>query len=729
MRLVLFLSTLLCVYAVDTKTWEQGSMEDFDQGTLQHLSLSSDGRLAVAPRSSEVFDASVAVLWSVARDSKGTLYTGGGSLGGARAKLFSIDSQGRGKVLAELDGIAVQAIAIDRQDRVYAATSPDGKVYRIDPSKDAAGKADVFYDPKTKYIWALAFAKNGDLYVATGDRGEIHRVTPAGVGSVFFRTEEAHARSMVVDASANLDTIIVGTEPSGLILRVSLAGQGFVLYQAPKREITAVAVGPDGAIYAAGAGNRTATPVQAPTAVVAPPPQPPAQTPTAPGTIQLSPVLAPQGPAILTSQAVTGGSEIYRIQADGYPRRIWSHAQDLVYALAFDAQGKLLAGTGNRGNLYRIDSDYSYTRLLNVEPTQITGLLRAPDGRIYAATGNIGKVIAVGPERGASGIFESDVLDAGGFSYWGRVGKQPETSSGSAAGIVIETRSGNLGRAQRNWSAWAPLTQMPQSRVTSPPARFLQYRATLNGTAELSDVGIAYQMKNVAPVIAQVEITPPNYRFPAPLGLATTTPSPTLTLPPIQRRVTPAPKVPADAGSTPALTWAKGNIGARWLAEDDNGDTLEYKVEIRGINEQNWRVLRDKVRERYLSWDSTAYADGKYVLRITASDAPSNPPDQALTGLRESEPFLIDNTPPEITWSGVTEFRAKDVLSTLGKAEYSVNGGDWIVIEPTTRLTDSLEHDYRVILPIVPRREATLAVRVEDAFGNQAVAKSVLSGH
>src|SRR5690349_708714 len=253
MRPIPFVCAFVCacalLSAVETKYWEQDSMEDFDQGTLRNLSLSSDGRLTVAPRLTQVYDSSMAFLWALARDSKGTLYTGGGSLGGSRAKLFSIDAQGRGKLLAELDGIAVQAIAIDRQDRVYAATSPDGKVYRVDNS----GKADVFYDPKTKYIWALAFAKNGDLYVATGDRGEIHRVTPAGVGSVFFRTEEAHARSMTVDASDNL---IVGTEPSGLILRVAPAGstgqgQGFVLYQAPKREITAVAVGPDGAIYAA----------------------------------------------------------------------------------------------------------------------------------------------------------------------------------------------------------------------------------------------------------------------------------------------------------------------------------------------------------------------------------------------------------------------------------------------------------------------------------------------
>jgi hypothetical protein len=176
------------------------------------------------------------------------------------------------------------------------------------------------------------------------------------------------------------------------------------------------------------------------------------------------------------------------------------------------------------------------------------------------------------------------------------------------------------------------------------------------------------------------------------------------------------------------LTFAKGQIGARWLAEDDNGDALQFKVEIRGVNETAWKLLRDKVRERYLSWDSTAYADGKYVLRVTASDAPSNPPDQALTSVRESEPFLIDNTPPEITFgpAGSLQFHAKDAMSTLGEAEYSVNGGDWIVVEPTTRLTDSLEHDYRITLSNRPPGEVTVAVRVEDAYGNQAVAQTVL---
>jgi hypothetical protein len=714
---------LLPLAAVETKTWNQESMADFEKGTLTRVSLSSEGHLTLAPAVRELADASVAFLWAVARDSKGNVYAGGGGLGGGRAKLLTLDSQGRSRLLAELDGFAVQAIAIDREDRIYAATSPDGQVYRVDASGKAPGQAEVFYDPKAKYIWALAFAPNGDLFVATGDQGEIHRVKPSqsgpGVGSVFFRTEETHARSLAVDAAGNL---IVGTDPDGLILRVTPAGEGFVLHQTAKREVTAVAVAPDGSIYAAAVGNR-----QQPSAAATQAPQPLAGQPAAAAANAMARPALPAPLTITTNApAVTGGSEVYHILADGYPRKVWSHAQDLVYALVFDAQGRAVVGTGNRGAVYRVDNDHSYTRLLALDPTQVTAMTAAgtsAGGAIYAVTGNIGKVFSIGPGLETSGIYESDVLDAAAFTYWGRIMSEPAASSNA----VFETRSGNLNRALRNWSPWAKLNG---GRIASPPARFLQYRATLAGIAEIKQVYLAYQMKNVAPVIDEVELTPANYRFPASLNPASPA-SPTLTLPPLGRR--PAASAAAtDSGSSPTLTFLKGQLGVRWLASDENGDTLVFKVEIRGERETTWKLIRDKVRDRYLSWDSTAFPDGRYVLRITASDAPSNPPDQALGNSRETDSFQIDNSPPEITGlTGVpgggkieVRFHAKDALSWLGKAEYSVNGGEWLVVEPTTRLTDSGEHDYRVLVDA--QGETTIAVRVSDEYENQAVAKVVV---
>ncbi len=336
---------------------------------------------------------------------------------------------------------------------------------------------------------------------------------------------------------------------------------------------------------------------------------------------------------------------------------------------------------------------------MSLSSTQVTGFCTGAGGRLYAVTGNIGKIFSIGPELEQTGVFESDVFDAGAFSYWGRL-------------VVLaqgEQRR-QRGDAQRQSEPRAEELECVRQNQRGPhrfaPARFLQYRLTLSGPGEITEVDAAYQMKNVAPEIEEVEITPANYKFPAPSTSAPAA-STSLTLPPLGHHNASASSTatPAgDSGSSPALTYAKGHIGARWLANDDNGDTMLFKVEIRGANETAWKLLKDKIREHYYSWDSTAFPDGKYFVRVTATDAPSNPPDQALTASAESEPFLIDNAPPEITGLSATpsgakievRFHAKDALSTLAKAEYSINGGDWSVVEPTTRLTDSMEHDYRV---------------------------------
>lgn len=724
-------AALVC-YAGETRFWTQDDMSDFEKGNLTRLSLRSDGRLMLAPVVKELLDSSVAYLWALARDSKGTLYAGGGAPGASTAKLFAIDAQGRSRTVAEVEGLEIHAIAIDRQDRVYVASNPDGKVYRIGSN----GKPELFYDPHAKYIWAMAFSSKGDLYIATGDQGDIYRVTPGGKGSVFFQTEETHARSLTLDAQDNL---IVGTEPSGLILRITPAGEGFVLYQAAKREITAVAVTPDGTIYAAGVGNKQpGAPIvtQAPVPLVPITPtgsQPAAQSP---GTaIALRPSLI-QPPTFGSAAAsIAGGSDVYRIGKDGDPRTIWSHPQDVVYALAISPQGRPIVGTGNKGNVYRIDGDRVYTQLVNLAPTQVTDFASDGHGRIFAATGNVGKVFQIGPELEKQGSIESEVFDVGAFSYWGRLSFRGNAAGGS---IAFETRTGNLSRPQKNWSPWRPAPVTGDGgRIASPSARFVQYRATLtsaNGQSpELSSVDVAYLAKNVSPTVDELEITPPNYRFPVPSTPLSTPPS--LSLPPLGRKRTSSPSTLLELGAgTPSMPYAKGFLGARWLASDENDDTLIYKVEIRGTGEKDWKLLRDNVREKYLSWDSTGFADGEYVLRVTASDAPSNPPAQALENRLVSDPFLIDNTPPGIAGLRATpqgnkievRWKAADALSDLGKAEYSVNGGDWLVVEPATKLTDSRDLEFLLVIDRPAGGECTVAVRVADEYDNQTVEKVVV---
>ena len=714
-------------WAGGAKSWDHGSQADFQKGKLTRLALRSDGRLSLAPVWQELADSSSSYLWAVAEDAKGNVYYGGSGLDN-KAKLFVKDgSTGTSKTLAELTGLEIQAITLDAQGRVYAATSPDGKVFRV----SATGAVEEYYDPKTKYIWALAFNARGELFVATGDQGEVHRVTAAGTGSVFYRTEETHARSLIVDAQGNL---VVGTEPGGLVLRVTPAGQGFVLYQTSKREVTALAADAKGNLYAGAAGSRTAAaapPIQGP-----PPPPPPAPPAPVPGAV-LPARLGMAAPLGLGAPA--GGSEVIRIEADGYPRKLWSDEKDIVYALAFDKDSRLLVGTGNRGNLYRIDTDSLSTLVVGAAPTQITGLAAGRNGRVLAVTGNIGKLYRLGPEIEKEGNYEGEALDAGFFTYWGRMNYVAELNGGA---VKMETRSGNLDSPQRAWSPWAtvPLSST-FGRVASPAARFLQYRLTLAAapvsdakTPELGGIDIAYQQKNVAPIIELIEFTPPNYRFPAQTISLGATASQTISLSPMGRanRTVATIMNSGDAPAT-AMNYGKGHLGARWLARDENGDPLLCKVEIRGDKETTWKLLKEETRDRNLSFDSTAFPDGDYRLRVTVTDAPGNPPAEALTSTLESDAFTVDNTPPRIT--GITSsrngyklavtWRAVDALSVISKAEYSVNGGEWKTAEPTTRLTDSAEHDFALSLEGFAPGETIVALRVTDYYDNQFVGKVV----
>jgi hypothetical protein len=447
---------------------------------------------------------------------------------------------------------------------------------------------------------------------------------------------------------------------------------------------------------------------------------------------------APPPASLAPAAGVAGGSDVYRIDPNGNPRRVWTHAQDVVYAIGFDSAGRVILGAGNKGSLYRIESPTVYTVLLTVPATQVTGFQAGRDGRLFAATGNPGKIYEIGPGLEREGTLESDVFDAAIYSLWGRLSFEATLNGGQ---VAVATRSGNLDSPRKNWSPWsAPIADPKGGRISSPPARFAQWRATLTAGAagaspELDSVDVAYLPKNVEPRVDQIDMTPPNYKFPAPSSFSLGQQQ-TLSLPPLGRRPassTPSPVAETSTTSTPAMQLAKGWLGARWLALDPNGDSMIYTVEIRGAAENEWKPLKDKLTEKYCSWDSTAFPDGEYRIRVTASDAPGNPPAEVLKGILESDPFIIDNTPPRITGLSAARaggklevrWRAADGLNIIVKAEYSLDGGDWTVAAPVTKLSDSLELDYALSLDAAPG-EHTIAVRVSDYYDNEAAEKTVV---
>jgi flavin-binding protein dodecin len=212
------------------------------------------------------------------------------------------------------------------------------------------------------------------------------------------------------------------------------------------------------------------------------------------------------------------------------------------------------------------------------------------------------------------------------------------------------------------------------------------------------------------------------------------------------------PPVPSIAGVTitqtsssarfeqpPQGVLQKGYQTVVWAAHDDNEDELQYAVYYRGENETQWKLLKDKLDQRFYSFDTTALPDGAYYLKIEASDSPSNPPAAALTAERESERFEVDNTPPVVEDFRVglasgkmrgghpVSFTARDATSAIDRAQYSLDGGDWILVAPSNNISDAPVEHYDFGVPSVSPGEHTLSVRVYDRFENIGTAKTTFT--
>ncbi|HTV64785.1 MAG TPA: hypothetical protein VMD98_04225, partial [Bryocella sp.] len=643
---------------------------------------------------------------------------------------------------------------------IYAATSPDGKVYKLVHGGPAPGKtpegshttaevaaaqegakatekprpsvevdlsysASVFFDPKTKYIWALALDREGRLYVGTGDQGEIFRVDRNGNGSLFFKSDEAHIRTLQIDKA---DNVIAGTDGSGLIYRITPAGEGFVLYSAPKKEITALALDAAGNIYAAGVGEKrgaapasSGSPASSVSIVIGGPPAsggqnaPPAGPPSVPGAVPSIPNL--------------GGSEIYQLSPDGSPKTIWSSRDDLVYALAFDHGGQLLAGTGNRGRIYAI-FDKHYVDLVEASANQVTAFAHDRNGGLYVATSNLGKVFLLGPKPVSEGTYESDVFDAKIFSRWGRVEVRAQGS------YQLFARSGNLDNPDRDWSPWKPVDVQRGSPIHAPPARFIQWKAVLQPAQPMTvvdSVTVNYRPKNVAPEVDDVTVMV-GYRVPP--GAHTGNES-------------------SGSGFEPPIPTVKDKrfVAVKWKAQDENDDELIYSVYYRGDGETRWKLLRDEVSDRFVNFDSDLLPDGGYEIRVVGSDSPSRSAEDALSGEAVSPRFEIDNTPPRIEALRAkpegskihVTFRAADNFSPINRAEYSIDAGDWQIVEPVGQISDSKTESYDFEIPVphpsgesgehgaageasAAPMEHTIIVRAYNRFDDMGSDKIVVNG-
>jgi hypothetical protein len=137
--------------------------------------------------------------------------------------------------------------------------------------------------------------------------------------------------------------------------------------------------------------------------------------------------------------------------------------------------------------------------------------------------------------------------------------------------------------------------------------------------------------------------------------------------------------------------------------------------------------LKDKLRDNFYTIDGATLADGRYVIKVVASDGPDNPPGQKLTGERLSEPVDIDNTPPTVKVMGQPQitrdsvrvvFSVDDATGKVRKADASIDGAAWSPVFPDDGIADSGHEVYSVDFGALGPGEHTISLRSFDSSGN-----------
>ena len=700
---------------------------EFLEGKLRGVSVTSDGRLILAPAFDVVADTQEAFVYAAVLDRGGNLFLGTGNGG----RIFRLNTAGESNEWAKLDQPGVFALGIDSSNRLYAGTGPDGKVYRI----GNAGEPEAFFDPDEKYIWALAVDAEDNVFVATGPRGIVYKVTPQGEGEVFYDSAATHIVSLAWDLDRNL---LAGTASRALLLRITPQGSPFVLYDSPLEEIKAITIDRYGNIYAAALGGLGTHPVQS--------------TPTnSEGGAQASSTSkkgnggAPQ--TVKVSGTEKGGKlEVYRIDKGNLVETLYSSNDELAFDLLVRSDGTLLVATGNKGRILSVSPRRLTTLLVECDEEQITRLLEH-GGRLYAATSNLGKVFELKTRPAAKGVYESRVLDAKMLASWGRISWEVRESS--EVGVELFTRSGNTDTPDQTWTDWeGPYEESRGSYIKSPHARYLQWKiefpeegrsaAVISALNAVDLVSVSYIQRNMAPRVTSVTLHPAGaafVRYPSSGNPGSATPGG-----PEGAHIRSMPKAIRALGKTSAATpprriYTPGAQSVSWTAQDKNSDDLIFSLYYRAAGEARWKPLAKDLEHKHYTLDGVSFPDGTYVVKVVASDRPSNPVDQILENELISKPFVIANSSPSVKWLSPAgqagdrriSFEVGTVASSIHQVEYSVDGEEWKIVFPEDGIADATLERFELKLDDLGSGEHVLTVRAVDSVGNIGTGKLKIS--
>jgi len=745
--------------AVKTALWTHEQPSDFTAGKLDNLVTTSQGELMLGRQIDRLLEAGdrFDAVNALAQAADGRLYAATGPEG----VIYRIDGD-KAEPFARLpEGAAAMSLLFAADDRLLVGTGggEQARIFTI----DAAGRATLFHAPAAAtYVWAMARGAGGEIFAATGIEGQLHRIEPDGSnGRVLADLKPRNILSLAFGPDGML---YAGTDEEGLVCRIHPeTGAMYVMYDAAESEISAIATDDQGNLYAATASAERARPGRQvadkpggrpdrggegsePPAETRPAGEPGAQRPAA-GAGMPAPGTRPErrdGPRMfIVSQASQRGGDgqstraagsaapgtgnaIYRIDTRGFVTEIFRQPV-MILALA-EAEGTIYAATGDEGRVYAITPGEDRTTMLaRLEPQQATCLIRQEDGGLVVGTANAGSIARIRPNRAARGTLTSKPLDAGQIVKWGRLRWTAEVPTGTK--LTVATRSGNVADEESTgWDEWSPeMDATTPQLISSPGARFLQYRLTFETS-----------LPEATPVLRRLiiprieENRPPEVKSVQLVSVVEEAGNPGSS--PKVKQLAGAFAMPEGGPPAPQSHWV-----IKWQAEDPNQDKLSFDVFFRAVGSQRWIRMAKELDSSPHIWDTRTVADGAYVVRLVASDAPGNPRGTELSDARISDPLIVDNTPPKVRFDDLrargprglsVRVVAEDALSPLSEAACSVNSSEtWRPLVSEDEMIDAPVEAFSFELDDLDPGEQIVTVRVTDERGNSTyAARSISTG-
>ncbi len=652
---------------------------EFERGTPKNVSIMEDGTIKPAPAKATLMQTNYPFVWDIASDKKGTLYCSAGNKG----KIYQI-SNGDTSLFYQSEKMVIYCLAVDSKGHVYAGTSPDGNIVKI-----SAQGSSIFYDPSATYIWDLEFDDRDNLYAATGNTAQVLKIDASGSAKVIFTSDEQqHIRALAIKG----DTIYAGSSGEGYVYQFEDGKEPFVVYDTKMEEVLDLFVTDENVIYAAAMDEA---------------------------------IMPFAGRAMETSQAATNGStndsndgqtqdqksvqaalfdrlasvptSLFRISQDGYAKDLWGGKDDVIQSIA-PYNGDVIVGCGGNGKIYRVSPQGDLSLLYKLDETHVTALYSKKPDRLVIGTSNLATVYQLEKDNAKNAVYESDAIDSGISAEWGTLDWDGNASSPD---VTFQTRSGNTEQPGKTWSKWSSIDKDGNVwRIQSPPARFVQWKVEFNEPdASLKKVKLSYLQKNLAPRISTIYIHSPGVYYP-------------------DQDKDKDKKGLVMPKSLSNKKEQQGYRSVEWIFNDPNYDGVQFSVYFQRQGNEHWREMATEYQSNVYSWDTRFMADGKYRVKVIASDSPVNPEHRALTGEKISDPFIIDNTAPVVKDVNRTDsaifFTVQDEWHHIKSVHYSIDAKDWKEIYPKDGIVDSKIE----LFELRAERQHQVAIRAKDAIDN-----------